>query len=235
MEEEQEAEATPEFRSIDFSATLYWDLAATAAQRSRDVNAANPGQVTRDSIVAILMSAVAAEAFINELPMMICATHMDRAGLRVTLGGRTWIGISDTIAALENESTQILGKYMISSVLLPGDPLRKDKQPYADFVRLVGLRNALVHQKPVTDPPMRSNAASPLKVIADFEQRKWTFGRGDASITSWITKVQTPEIARWACRTASAIILNILDRLGDLADPMDRVWYQTRTDPRISD
>jgi hypothetical protein len=121
---------------------------------------------------------------------------------------------------------------MVSSVLL-GDPLDKDCQTYENFARLVGLRNALIHQKPITDPPTQKNAGNIQRMVAYFEQRKWTFTADGAYIASWMDKIMTPEIARWACRASSAIILNIVDRFGSDPHPMGNLWSNARADPRI--
>jgi hypothetical protein len=92
MEEDQKAD----LKSIMFSAKVHWNIAANAAQRSADAKAANPGIPTPDTLVAIIMSAVAAEAFINELPLQICPTRSSRDRLRASHDGRDWLGTTIT-------------------------------------------------------------------------------------------------------------------------------------------
>jgi hypothetical protein len=78
-----------------------------------------------------------------------------------------------------------------------------------DFARLIGLRDALVHIHPVRPSELHRG-----ETIADeLAARGIAMGRPPGVSFAWYDRVQTADVARWACKASRAISLEILGRV----------------------
>jgi hypothetical protein len=111
---------------------------------------------------------------------------------------------------------------------LAGRTFDKGVNPFQDFATLLELRNSLVHLKfdrtkggpqPneifVDCPPVVSRLRS-KNVLAEFE------GASNV-VTSWVNRVSTPAVARWACNVVAAMVKDIVDSIppSDLREMTD--------------
>ena len=213
----------PYIRAL-FSSGHLWTIAVDAAIRAQVSRINLPHAPTAETTVAIIMAAVAAEAFINELPQLILA-HDKYGPHPRTVTDTTWRAIAASIEQLETDHVQVTGKYLIASVLLPGEPLQRDEQTFADFSKLITIRNNLVHLK-VQVESNYPGAAKQKTFLNDFKNRRWTnppLEDGGTAI-GWLKQIQTPQVARWACRSSANIIWDTFQRLESLPEPVRKIY-----------
>jgi len=110
---------------------------------------------------------------------------------------------------------------------LPGAPLDKGGKIYQEYTRLTEIRNELVHIKAqVETVPHEHFKPEDRKVAPDFmvffESKGWTYNRKNdqSKLAGWIGQIQTPQVARWACRISATMILNIIERLAGTGQPI---------------
>jgi hypothetical protein len=213
-----------------YSAWHFWNVAAEAAQRAKKTRKVHPKAFTSDTINAILLSAMSTEAFINELGSQLSFLDSEDKN---DLDKFTSLG--HLLGELETGRAQIKSKYLLASNLLPGKPFRRGKQPFQDFSLLVDIRNDFAHPRPEQDPQP--------KYLKHFSQMKWLYNRPgkEPKVVGWIFRLQTPEIAAWACRVASSIIYDLITRfkkeshpvICDLYDKMNLQWKNSLNDKRV--
>jgi len=196
--------------SAVFAAWHLWNIAADAAKRAKDLKLANPGVCTADTIVAVVLAAMTTEAFVNELGYRLSALTRLTGAENQNL--QNWINVGDRLEKLEQERSPVKSKYLRASNLLPGGALQQDGQPYQDFALLIDLRNALVHAKAQTKPP---------PYFEQFVNRGWTYNASEDEIKlqGWMSQLQTPQVACWACRSAYDLVLNFVERFDNITEP----------------
>ncbi len=217
-------------QSTTYASWHIWNIAADAALQAKIKKVAQPKITTADSVSAIILSAVATEAFINELGRRL--TLLQKLELTSV---EEWITVGTFLEELEAEHVQVTAKYLLISKLLPGEPLKKGEQPFQDFRLLINVRNDFAHPKAQQKPP---------KYFEVFENRGWTYNKktDKPKLYGWMTQLETPEIACWACRSAHNIIWNIIERFGgtdhvviaDLYQGMKFQWGKTLNDKRVN-
>jgi hypothetical protein len=206
-----EERPTPQYRSlIQFHARTILLMACRARNRTiksyADRTAAGEvGVLTDDAITAIVMAAAAAEAFINELA--------DNIGL-VRQNASDWMPLeptvraaSDAILDVEFYRGSLVEKYLEAAKALK-NRFDKGNLPFQDFERLIALRNAIMHVKPV-----RSNERHSGEAVTDELARR---GIGMAATTGqlpWFDRLMAPEVARWACQSARTVILDLFSKI----------------------
>jgi hypothetical protein len=203
---------------VVYAACHIWNIAADAAKRATDVKAANPGACTSDSVSAIIVAATATEAFINELSHML--STLDTFGRHAPPTTPVdWKGIGELLEQLEDTHAQVTAKYLLASILLPKDALRKGDQPYQDFDMLINVRNDFAHPKAQVRPP---------KYFDTFVNRGWTYNAktDEVKLAGWMLQLETPEVARWACRAAHNIIWDIVERFDGPSEPLIQFLYE---------
>ena len=222
-----------------FSAFRIWSIALNAAQRAADEKAADPTAITTDTLTSILLSAVAFEAFINELPDQLFAIPL-HTGKLLPVEPHDWRDVARTIQQFETDRLQTTIKYLEASKKMPGNPLDKGSGLFAEFSMLFDIRNDLMHTKPQVDTfPDRSRKNQ--KWLLFCRQKKWTYKvKGEeVPLMGWIDEIQTPEMAWWSCRASLKIILNFVDRFDGVPEHMgemkDRMagWNLHRSDKRL--
>ena len=218
---------------VVYSAWDIWNIAADAAKRASEVKVANTDAITSDTVSAIIISATATEAFINELSHMLIT--MDMLG-RITIPTIPvdWKGIGEFLEQLEEAHAPVVAKYLLSSILLPKNSLRKGEQPYQDFNMLIDMRNDFVHPRSQTGEP---------KYFKKFVDKGWVYNKKTDKIklVGWMNQLRTPQIARWACRAAHDIIYNLVERFNGVSETQINLlynrlnfqWSKTVNDERV--
>ena len=121
-----------------------WLTACEARNRATEAVKKDPNAWPTDSIVAILLSAAATEAFINELAELITVMKVQfEAFLSNELKA-----FADVIDEVEESRGSLLLKYLMAAYTLRGSPFDKGTNPFQDFATLVALRNDIMHLKP---------------------------------------------------------------------------------------
>jgi hypothetical protein len=178
-----------------------------------------------DATAAVVLAAAATEAFINEFAETISVLRQNAATWnpsRITLGMGA---AADEIFDLEFLRRSVLTKYSVAAKRL-GKRIDKGSLLYQDFDRLIGLRNALMHIHPVRP----TEAHSGEKIADKLAARGIAMKREPGTSFSWYDRVQTADLARWACASARAIILEVLDQVPPTpGDPLKFVQDGYRT------
>lgn len=174
-----------------------------------------------DAIVAIVFSALALEAFINEL---LVIAKMEK------LSGSSEDWLDKLIEAIEEPSTDGISakkpngkwkstweKFMLASKAL-GSKFDKKSSPYEDFADLFQLRNCLVHLKPedLIEPDEDEIYNYVGRKLIERLQSKGILQQY-TSVKSITLLVSTAEAASWACETTSKMVIAILDKLDKTA------------------
>ena len=189
-----------------YNTAILLGIAKTAYERINS-GASDTEPHNNDAIVAVVFSAAALEAFINEL---------------ADLAAQPPIGSSNPasvqmFASLVNEIEESRGttrlKYMVARSVFTGEPYDKSAPPYQDFALLFRLRDALIHLKSENkfEYDAEGNIVSsnypkvvgglPRHILAKFDD-KVTF--------SWLSWIGTKAVARWACNVACQMASSLL-------------------------
>ena len=198
-------------------------IAQQAAQRAAS-DAARPNALTDDALVAIIMSATAAEAFINELADYL---KVDRNVQGDPVRTPKFLACADLVKEVEDAHGAVTLKYLVASLALSGRTFDTSASPFQDFAELIKLRNAIVHLKPGNTVGSKKTDALAIRGLAHSAQ---TYQM------SWLDRLQTPECAAWAVTTARNIMLGILALAPDdyetsALDPLDFLKKQLRDHP----
>jgi hypothetical protein len=159
-----------------------------------------------DALVSIIFSALALEAFINEIPALAKCGKQD---------GSTEAFLDKLIDAIEesnSEKKNTQHKFMLASEAL-NSGFKKGDKLYQNFADLFKLRDCLVHLKPEDIIEEGENGE-----IKYFGRKLLQNLRGkgiylDTPAESIISKVSTAKAAFWACNTVSEMVNAILDKL----------------------
>jgi hypothetical protein len=154
------------------------------------------------SIISIMFSVSALEAFINEsveLARIVPTSERQKAVE----------GYVAVMSELEERKEALLIKFHMGLLVFSGSTWDEDTQPFQDFKLLVTTRNHIVHMKAdrweskltPRGPEPRSLSQYP-KFIAALQQRKIV---GTPASRSWLALVNDKWVARWACETAAKI------------------------------
>ena len=210
-----------------------WNIAADAAKRATDIKTTYPKACTTDTVNAIIIAATATEAFINELSHLLSNLEStDKSSQQTCHSDLKSIG--QLLEKQEEAHIQVNAKYLLASILLPRDALDTGKQLYQDFSMLIDMRNDFAHPKVNKKPP---------KYFESFVNKGWTYNAktDEAKLVGWMFQLETPEVARWACRAAHNIIWNIIERFGGSSEneiqslyyTLQFQWGKTRNDERV--
>lgn len=157
-----------------------------------------------DAVVAVVFSAAALEAFINEV-----------GGIAEGLIQRFVTHDPDSVkqyAALWKEverlQKSISFEYLLASTAFSGQPYDKGTGPYQDFELLIKLRNALVSFEPdhvelTPGPPKIIKTLRSKNILAEPQPGE--------NGNSWITLIMTRAVARWACNTSANLVRSVLE------------------------
>jgi hypothetical protein len=160
-----------------------------------------------DAMVAVVLAAAATEAFINEFAENISIYRQNAANWNPNPITPQMAAAASAILDLEFFRRSVLDKYAAAAKVL-GKPLDKGSPVFQDFDRLSGLRDALMHIHPVRPSELHRGE----KIADELAARGIAMERGPGEF-AWYDRVQTADVARWACNSARAISLAILDRV----------------------
>jgi hypothetical protein len=192
-------------------------LAAAARDRAVQVTASGDGKPVNDALTAILFSALACEALINELPEAASRTdglHSDVPGLDVLAD------LAATLDLTEKAQGQIDLKYQMAAKILSGKTFPRGEVPFQDFADLVSLRNELVHPRYRDRTTAAGHVEPASRVVRNLQQRGLTVtrGRGPGDVPggmSWLGELRSDGAAKWAYDSAREIIVALLMMLPD--------------------
>jgi hypothetical protein len=160
-----------------------------------------------DALVSIVFSALALEAFINE--MLSLAKDAKQSGSTDACLDK----LIDAIGESDSERKSTREKFMLTSEALDSI-FNKGERPYQDFADLFRLRDCLVHLKPEdnieTDESGEINFSG-RKLIERLRSRG--ICQQHTQIESITLLVSTANAAMWACNTASIMVNAILDKI----------------------
>ena len=205
----------------------FFNMACAARDRAAAAVKANPEDLPQDTLVAIVMSAVAVEGFINELAELIAAHALNREVGIVKLSD-SMIAFASAMGEIERARGSLHLKYLIASQILSGSMFDKGSNPFQDFATLVTVRNDIMHLKPQDKTVFVEGGlprVEPPKYVKVLQQYGLAKQFQDEVIASWLTLLQTAEMAAWACDTARNMVHAVLDFFPD-TEPMheDPAW-----------
>jgi hypothetical protein len=197
----------------------YLMIAREAHERAVAVQKNSPNAAPGDALVAVVFSALAVEAFINELTEM--AERSTVLSLPTENGAVTDLG--RTLSAIEDAKGPVELKYQMACKILSGKTLPQGEQPYQAFKNLMQLRNDLVHLRH-RDRTDGAGYVSPKSgVVRNLQQQGLTLTRGRSpgdvpGGTSWLDELRTPGVAAWAYHAAASIITTLGEMVPDDKD-----------------
>jgi hypothetical protein len=121
----------------------------------QDLKDRGENALTSEAIAAIVLSAAATEAFVNELPVRI-RNAIDRGDKIPT----PMVTCAVALDELESANAKTTSKYQIAALTLSGAAFDTGARPYQGFEQLYRLRNAVMHPKP--DPEIK-------KLLTEYE------------------------------------------------------------------
>jgi hypothetical protein len=172
---------------------------------------------SNEPLISIVFAAAAGEAFINEIGELASQP----TGFFPELGSEP--DQVQSLAGLLSEVEDARGstnlKYLIGKLALSGRTFDKGANPYQDFAILMDLRNSLMHLKFDRVESVRINEVRIHypSVVAKLRSRSVLalFEDDDNAIASWVLRVSTPAVARWACNATARIVKDIVESMPD--------------------
>lgn len=205
--------------------------AVAGYERARDRGLSDREMGAMDALESVVFSVAALEGFINE------AAELASHSVPPELGGTPQSIATFAALLLEAEKSRAgLGlKFQLARQSLLGETYDVSRLPYQDFALLVDLRNVLIHYRsletfepnpggiPTFNPARILDRLRAKNVTAEFE------GEDEVQsqvITSWLNRISTIAVARWSCRTASAMVISVLDALPEcyFRDQMESLY-----------
>jgi len=183
-----------------------------------------------DALVSIVFSALALEAFINEVLSLAKAAKQD---------GFTEPFLDNLIESIDESNSNKKStreKFMLASEAL-GSGFKKGENPYQDFADLFRLRDCLVHLKPEDRIETEDNGEIKYlgRKLTERLRSKDIFQQ-HTRLESITLLVSTAKAAFWACMTASNMVNAILDKIPQSEFTKDnevlnvyRSWFQPPT------
>lgn len=114
---------------------------------------------------------------------------------------------SDAILDVEFLRGPLADKYVDAAKAL-SNRFDKGSLPFQDFERVIALRNAIMHARPVRPNEKHSGEA----VTDELARRNIALSGGPVKLP-WFDRLMTPEVARWACRSARTMILDLFSKI----------------------
>jgi hypothetical protein len=165
-----------------------------------------------DALVAILFSALAAEAFINDLA--VAADMAAAFGREHGIESPVLDLLADLASALveiETDRGSVPLKYQMASKILVGHTFSRGASPFQEFRELFSLRDILAHPRPRDRVEQGGYVVPSATLVRNFQQKKLTRtpppkpGGGPGG-TPWLLQIETDRMADWAYKAACKII-----------------------------
>jgi hypothetical protein len=188
-------------------------------ERTKRAERGEQGILTDDSIVAVLLAAASTEAFINEFAELIGVYRQNAANWAPDAVTPGMAKAADAIFDLEYARDSTVEKYVVAATAL-GNPFDKGKAQFQSFDQLLSLRSAIMHIKPPR-PDVRHSGEKVTDILA---RRKIAISR-DTWPGSWFDRLQTPEVASWACSAAQSMIFEMLELVPHEETAPFGFWY----------
>lgn len=183
-----------------FNIGVIFNLAASAYNRSHSTSS--------EALTTILFSFIGLESFINTL------TEVTSGSLLISKTPSRVITLGKILTELENSNQSLASKYQITRFVLTGELYDKGALPYQDFNCLIKIRNALIHSKPDRFT-MPANDEKPSKEYPGFirhlTSREIIPEPEKLPLSSWESLITVPEVAYWSYKTASEMIISIIE------------------------
>ncbi|MEZ6174217.1 MAG: hypothetical protein R3B58_14705 [Phycisphaerales bacterium] len=199
-----------------------WITAASNAVRSIEHRISFPSAASADGVIeSIVLAAMSMECFINELVIHLDLDQLTGCNPRPT----ELVNTASLVSMLEKNNARALSKYRAASIVLGGNVLCDGSEPLQSAQQLNDLRNELVHLKPkATNNPGKAHGA-----VVDLFNRGYCINKpGDKDVLAgWYFQIQSPQVAKWACRSAFNLIWHIAEQLEKVARPHHCAWIFT--------
>jgi hypothetical protein len=121
-------------------------IAVQARDKANEIQTASPDAWPPEALSAVLFSALAVEAFINELAEA-AARDSHEPWMTGLPGVNVLRDLAETLDMIEDAQGDIGLKYHMASKILRGRTFDTNQAPFQDFNALVKLRNELVHPR----------------------------------------------------------------------------------------
>jgi hypothetical protein len=183
--------------------------AKAAYERARNTSSHDRELGQMDALDAIVFSAVALEAFINEAVEL--ATQPPPPG---TSNPPSVNSFATLLADAERSHDSITLKFMRAHHAFTGSTYDAGRAPFQDFVLLVALRDAVVHYRPQDFFNVDARGVVTLteaKIIARLRSKRIASVASPTTHASWLLLVSTVAVARWSCKSASTMVASLLD------------------------
>jgi len=193
--------------------SYYLHIAREDRDKTRSVMAADPEALPASAVTSIVMSALAVEAFINELAEAADMAQIGREGITSAALDKLQ-DLANALKEVEASQGSVTLKYQIASLILSGGTFQRGSSPFQELAQLVALRNLLVHLKPGDRHSSSGHVEPTQSLIRDFQQRGYTRTRGRKDRDplggmSWLQEIQTVQMVDWAYNAARSIIATV--------------------------
>jgi hypothetical protein len=190
------------YHSVELMLAAYgqWQRAVEDAKR--------PNALTIDSLGAVVMAAAASEGFINEFAEYVDTYRRIRSDLIPEGGQKEKLNrVADAVLELEDKHRSVDEKYAATWLILADKNPDKGRAPFQAHAVLHRLRNSVMHLKAARED-------------AEHEGRNITNALAQEGIAlcgtepgdlPWFDRLMTPEVAGWACGSARAMVVSVLD------------------------
>ena len=174
-----------------------------------------------------MFSALAAEAFINELPEAASRDAYGTRGLQLP-AEPVLDDLAGTLSAMEQAHERIQAKYDAARKILTGRAFDHGAAPFQDFNDLIKLRNDLVHPRHQDRTTALGHTEPASPVVRDLQRRGRTRTRGrrrgdPMGGMSWLSEIYCGRMAAWAHKAACDVIAELI-----MALPRhERLWAMT--------
>jgi hypothetical protein len=215
-------------------------FACEARDRARKETERQPDASPGDAAVAIIMSVVAAEAFINELAEAAVVFNFNTGGDEQGAADSPAVRLANLARLLErveDEHGGLLLKYHIASQALTGRTFDPGRNPFQDFQTLVKVRNLLTHFRCEGtfqyDAHGRITGYKHPKLVEQLQQRGLARRSKPNTVDEWSSTLMTGEMAGWACQTALEMVFAVANLLpGGLTKMFCLPWAMMRETQR---
>lgn len=160
------------------------------------------------SLIAILFSAFALEAWVNDLLT------------NVRLGGAYWSpagveSLAKIAEEIDDRTASLDLKVQLVAIALSGQAFDRGQQPFQDFALLIRIRNALVHGRPEhielkVEPPRKHHS-----VLEQLAERGLVDLDRKGTIHPLLGGLSHPSVGRWAHSTSVAMAQTIAEMIPD--------------------
>jgi hypothetical protein len=187
------------------------DIAATTDEISKK-------DLRDNNLVAIMFSALAVEAFLNELGTIDASSQKgsgsDYKPSLVAIDSRLE-ALQRVLRLAEESNLQSLGKIQLAHEIL-GLKLENGQQPFQDYRLLKQLRDSIAHSKPsnvvITTEPIEFQSSREKLLQALYSRKLLSYKPSERGqgLLDWL---DGKNLAQWAIKAASKMVIKIIEAL----------------------